>query len=175
MNLPAYCALAGLIVAGLALSACGPADDSPEAREKQMEAYAKQHGLDVDVSIGADGNVAAVTQEAGGTRITAGENLQRPADLPDDVSLYPGLRILALSDTPAGRMLQGQSDDAIAAVTTHLREQMKAQGWDDESPPATAGAPMTALRFVKSDRTVTINLIGAGAQTQVQMLLQTGG
>ena len=34
---------------------------------------------------------------------------------------------------------------------------------------------MTSLRFVKSRRTVSINLIGTGAQTQVQMLLQTGG
>lgn len=175
MNLPAAPTLVALMLGSLVLSACGPGADSPEAREKQMEDYAAQHGLDLDVSVGADGKAVAITQQVGGNTVTTGQNLERPADFPDDVSLYPGLRILAVSDTPAGRMLQGQSDDDTAAVAAHLREQMKTQGWDDESLPATAGAPMTSLRFVKSRRTVSINLIGTGAQTQVQMLLQTGG
>lgn len=175
MNTPAAPSFVVLMLASLVLSACGPAADSREAREQEMEGYAAMHGLDIDVSVGANDKAIAITQEVGGNTVTTGQNLERPADFPDDVSLYPGMRIIALSESLAGRMLQGQIDDDTATVAAHLRTQMTAKDWVDESPTAAAGTPMTSLRFVKGDRTVSVNLIGTGAQTQVQMLLQAGG
>lgn len=175
MNFPVRHAVVGLLFVGLALSACGPAEDSPEAREKQLEAYAKQHGLDVDVSVGEDGEALAITQQVGGHSVTTGKDLARPEQFPDDVILYPNMRILAVSEAPTGPILQGQSDDEAAQVATYLREQMPSQGWTDQSPPAAAAAPLTSLRFVKDDRSVNVNLIRTGEQTQIQIALLPAG
>ena len=170
-TIPAF--LPAVAVAVLA-TACGSGHNSAEAREKQLEEYARQHGVDADIELDGDGQVTIQQSVAGGS-VTTGQDLGVPDDFPRDVAIYPGMKILSSAVMPGGYMLQGQAAASSAAVAGFFTSEMARHGWRDESPQAPAGLPMTSLRFVKDQRATGVNLIPDGDQVAVQIMITPSG
>ena len=156
------------------VTACGPTDNSSTAREKQLEEYARQHGVDADIQLGADGQVT-VRQQIGGVSVSSGQNLAVPDDFPGDVAVYPGMKILSASATPAGYMLLGQAGATPEAVAGFFAGEMVGNGWRDESPQAASGSPTTSLHYIKDQRSTRINLIHMGDRVTVQIMIAPTG
>lgn len=165
--------LPALAVAVL-VAACGSGDNSAEAREKQLEEYARQYGVDADVELDEDSQVTIQQGVAGGS-VTTGQDLEVPDDFPRDVAIYPGMKILSSAVAPGGYMLQGQAAASGEAVAGFFRSEMARQGWRDESPQASAGLPMTSLRFVKDQRATGVNLIPDGDRVTMQIMITPSG
>lgn len=164
-----------LLVACL-IGACGSPDDSPEARNRQLEEYARSKGVDAEVRTGADGTRSvAINQRLGSTRAQTGTNLALPADFPGDVAIYPGMQIVSAATMPVGQMLQGHTADDRNRVASFYTDAMAAQGWTDGTPADAQSPVMQSLRFTKDKRAATINLIPAGAGTSVQIALTPAG
>ncbi len=158
------------------LTGCSSPEDSNEEREKQMEAYAKQYGIDADVKIGADGEPQVqVNQQVGGGSAQVGTNLQVPDSFPKDITLYPNMKVISTAQLPIGHMLQAQSSDMPEKIADHFRQEMVKQGWRDESPAAHKGSPVTGMRFIKDDRAAGITVMRAGDMSNVQIALTPAG
>lgn len=162
------------LAVALLVTACGSGDNGTEAREKQIEEYARQHGVDADITLDGDGQVTIQQNVAGGS-VTTGQDLSVPDDFPRDVAIYPGMEILSSAATPGGYMLQGQAAASGEAVAGFFESEMARQGWRDESPQAPAGLPMTSLRFAKDQRVTGINLIPDGDQVTIQIMITPSG
>lgn len=152
--------------ATLLLAACGNNSDS--AREQQMEDMAAQYGIDADVELGADGEVASVEINGpGGGRV--GNNLALSGDFPDDVFVSPDWNIMSSNAMPTGaQMVQAMSDAAPEALVESIRGSMTAGGWSEtaaENPVPT----MSQIGFEKGARIASYSIISAGEQRTVQI------
>jgi len=163
-----------LLIATL-LTACG-GDDSKEAREAEMEEYARSYGVDVDVEIDDQTGEESVVinQGIGAMAGQVGANLRVPAGFPDDIVLFPGMKIHASSGIPRGHTLQAMVDGTIEDVAEFYREGMARKGWQTAGPGMQSPA-MQTLQFKKDNRQTNISIMPNGERSTVQiMTMQTG-
>lgn len=162
--------LLAAVGAVLLLTSCG-GGDSNDSREQQMEAMAKKHGVDADVSLDEKGEVKSVTiNTANGTQV--GKNLQLPDGFPADVPMAPDWDIMSVSPTPGGFMVQAMTDASANEVLAAARTQLTAQGWT-ETGLQQSSPVMTQVGFAKEDRMTNLNLMDAGDMRTVQLVTMT--
>lgn len=157
---------AGAGMAVFALGACG-GPSSDEARERQIEEYAAQYGVDADVEI-ENGEVSTTINTGGGQ---VGSDLDLPAGFPDDVAVFPELTIHAAMATPGqvqGYMIQAQTESAVSDIVDFYAREMANAGWEPVEPEATAPT-MERLGFKKGERLTTVVIIDTGAMKTVQL------
>jgi len=169
--------LVAMISSAALLGACGGADNSSEAREKQMEAYAAKHGIDIDVeSAGQDGEKIVIKRKLGPGQSQIGKNLDLPDDFPDDVAMSPKLRIHGTSKLPNGHMLQGQFQGDADTIASFYAQKMPAQGWSLEADNQPAPT-MRRISYRKGSRIASLMLVSDqdGATTTVQLgIIESG-
>ena len=179
MRILRYRALLAAVMAAGLLAGCGSADNDPEARQQQMQAYADKHGLDVDVDIrgsGADEQVV-IKHNAPGMNALTGKNLDIPDDFPKDVPVHPGISVHAVNSMGVGYMLQGTTREDVQTIQAFYKEKMPAEGWT-----ALAAQPnpvMTRLGFSKGKRNATVTLMAAQGESpttiQIGVVTRPGG
>ncbi len=151
----------------LLLTGCGSASDSNTEREQQLEQYAKRHGVDVDVEINeASNEEKLVISNINGSQ--TGNNLDMPEGFPQDVAIYPGMRIILSTPIPNGMSLQAQSDDDKATVSAYFAQVMQQQGWTLK-PQNAQSELMQSLQFEKGDRVASVMLIANNNLTNIQI------
>lgn len=156
-----------LVVAGCALAACG--GGSEQARERELEDYARSYGVDADVKVDKDGEVRSVTINQGTGQV--GKNLSLPDNFPEDVPIYEGISLHAATPIPGGGIsLSGIADSNLDDVAGFYATKMVELGWDDQSPPQSAPSQKT-LRFVKGARNTMITLMPANPGTSVSVMV----
>lgn len=155
-------------LAALALAACG-GDKAVDKREADIEAYAKAHGVDAEVTVDALGEVSSVTVKQGSG--TVGNDLGLPAGFPEDVKLPASWTIQSSSPVPPGGfMLTGMAQDTAEGITAAVREALTAEGWT-ETAFETPSPAMTQMGFEKGTRMTNINVMDTGGETlSVQIL-----
>ncbi len=159
---------AGVAALVTSVTACG---DSETSREEQIENYAAEQGIDLDVDI--DGDKMVVQQDIGGVTSQVGMGLDLPDGFPDDVALFPGMQVYGASIVPMGYSVAAIGNDGVDAVTSYLTDQMTANGWADESTPSPAPT-MRNLRFTKDGRAASYTLVpGSDDNTNIQISVVT--
>lgn len=158
---------AAILVLG-ALGGCGQPSSS-DTRESELEDYAAQYGLDVDVAVDEDGEVRSVAMGSSTGGVT-GSNLALPPGFPDDVVLHPSESIYGVNPGPGGgHMIAALSDATIEDLAAWHRSEMVGRGWS-EQPGSSAGAP---LSFMKDGRIASVNFIPNGDGVAVQIVTMT--
>jgi hypothetical protein len=148
-------------------------DTDAESREKEMEEYAESFGLDVDVEVWADGEVASVAVDnLGGFGGRVGNDLDLPDDFPPDVPIHPDLAIMSATPVPGGYSVMGQVASDAEEVERFFGSELEARGWvrreSEGSSPVTPS--MRTLGFEKDGRVTTVMLILTGEDaTTVQL------
>lgn len=157
------------IMAVVALSACGPANESTAEKDRKAEEYAASHGAKVDVQTKDDGTKSVtVDQSMGAMTGQTGTDLEVPKDFPSDVPLYPEMKIVAASQMPGmGSMLQGVSVAGLDKVSGYYETEMKAQGWTAGESQKSPGLHVT--QYEKGDRAVSLTLMPVPEGTTVQI------
>ena len=146
---------------------CG-GDDSQEAREREMEETAAQHGIDLDVTVNDDGEMENVAINTGSGQL--GSGLDLPASFPSDVILPDNLNIMFAS-APGQDMHQVQalSPDTTDVVLATLRENLSGEGWTEIG----AGEPapvMSKIAFEKNGRLANFVITDSGDTRAVQLV-----
>jgi len=155
------------LLAATALAGCGQ-DSADTAAEK----IAKAHGVDMDID--RDGDKATYTMAGpDGSKVQVGENLTVPDGFPDDVAVYPELKIVSASSMPQGFMLHGQTSDGVEKVAGFYLDKMASGGWAKEGE-FSQGDAMRTISFKKEARTATVNVIKGDDGTTVQLTAMTG-
>lgn len=138
---------------------------SSDSRERELENYAAQHGIDADVTLDESGEVRSVTVNSAGGG-TAGSNLELPADFPEDVVLHPSESVYSINPIPGGgHAISALSDNSIEDLSAWHRNEMLERGWTEQ--PGGAGS---SLSFMKSGRLASINFIPNGDGVAVQIM-----
>lgn len=161
--------LRALVVTSLALGACGGDAGSAADREAQLEDYAARYGQDVDVEVQGQGEDERVAVNTGtpGMQGQVGTDLDLPDDFPDDVAVYPALKIHSTAKVPMGYTLGGQTVDGADEVAAHFERDMLSHGWTAEQ--GTSAGTTRSLRFSKNGRSASLTTIVAGGTTNVQL------
>ncbi len=151
--------------AAIALGACGGGND---AREEKIEREAAKHGVNADVELDKNGDVARVEIKGlGGASV--GSNLNLPADFPADVPLPADWSIMATSPAPGGHMVQALSGDDAGTIASTMRESLTAEGWVE----ASADSPVPQMRrlgFEKDGRMTNVAITENGDTRLVQII-----
>lgn len=157
----------GAVLLGMLVVGCG--DSENETREAEIEALAERHGVNVDVTLDAEGNVDSVTTNSGHARV--GNNLSLPDGFPDDVPIADSWNVMSVSQVPqGGYMLQAMGDATQEAVVADLRAAMEGEGWSEKGFTQPA-VHMSQLAFEKDDRMANVNIMQMGeAQLTIQLL-----
>ena len=149
------------LLAATMLAGCGQ-----DAADKAAEKIAKQNGVDMDID--HDGDKATYTiGGADGTKVQVGENLKVPDGFPDDISMYPDMKIISSSTVPQGFMVNGQTTDDVEKVATFYTDKLTSSGWTKESE--FAQATMRATTFKKDTRTASVTVVKGDDSTTVQI------
>lgn len=155
------------LLAATALAGCGQ-----DAADTAAEKIAKQQGVDMDID--RDGDTATYTMSgADGTKVQVGENLKVPDGFPDDVAVYPDLKIVSASSMPQGFMVQGQTGDGVEKVAGFYMDKMASDGWAKEAE-FSQGDAMRTISFKKEARTATVNVIKGDDGTTLQLTAMSG-
>lgn len=153
----------------LAITACGGASDNPASKEAALETAAAKHGVDLDATVRADGTTEklAIKQGIG----TVGQNLDLPADFPEDVYVSARWNVIAKSPVPpsGGYSLQSLSSEDIEDIASDIRSRMTAQGWTEIDAPEQSG-PLTRVGFEKGSRIASFNIIPNGETNAIQLV-----
>lgn len=160
------CAGSAAIVILGALAGCGQPGSS-DAREAELERYAAQHGVEVDVTVDDSDEVrsVAVNSPSGGV---VGSNLELPPGFPDDVVLHPSESIYGVNEVPGGEghMIAALSETSIEELTAWHRSEMLGRGWTEQPGSGTGGR----LSFLKDGRMSGVNFIPNGDGVSVQVV-----
>jgi hypothetical protein len=170
-------AVALLLLTGF-VTACDSTKESPEARVKQLEEYARSHGIDAEVAVDVDSQgkeSVVVKQDVAGMQFQSGKDLTVPEDFPKDVPVFPALKIISAAKLPIGHLLQGKTDTASDEVAKFYRDELPKQGWTNVTPSGAQSPVIQSMRFTKDQRAVAISLIQHGADTTVQISLTPAG
>lgn len=138
-----------LILAGLgmlAASGCQRAADA--ATEAAIERASGQQ-----VGIDRDGERLRITSADGEAVITAGAGVALPADFPDDLFLPPSYGITSVMDVGGARLVNLESDGAVASMFEATRASMAGKGWSQTLAMQQADSAM--LGFSHGDREAT--------------------
>jgi len=155
------------LLVATALAGCGQ-----DAADTAAEKLAKQQGVDMDID--RDGDKATYTMAGpDGSKVQVGENLKVPDGFPDDVAVYPDLKIVSATSVPQGFMVQGQTKDAVGKVAGFYANKMKSDGWEKEGE-FSQGDTMQSLSFKKDGRNASVNVISGDDGTTVQLTATSG-
>ncbi len=138
-----------LILAGLgmlAASGCQRAADA--ATEAAIERASGQQ-----VGIDRDGERLRITSADGEAVITAGAGVALPADFPDDLFLPPSYGITSVMDVGGARLVNLESDGAVASMFEAARSAMAGKGWSQTLAMQQADSAM--LGFSQDGREAT--------------------
>ena len=138
-----------LILAGLgmlAASGCQRAADA--ATEAAIERASGQQ-----VGIDRDGERLRITSADGEAVITAGAGVALPADFPDDLFLPPSYGITSVMDVGGARLVNLESDGAVASMFEATRASMAGKGWSQTLAMQQADSAM--LGFSQGGREAT--------------------
>lgn len=150
----------------LMLVACGGNDN--DAREKQMEEMARDHGIDADVSMDEDGEVSSVTIKGMGNS-QVGTNLKLPEGFPEDVPIADDWSIIAVTPAPGGYSVSAMTDSSIEEALDAARDLLASEGWT-ETRAAQNNPMMVQAGFSKDQRMTNLNLIDTGDNRTIQLI-----
>ncbi len=158
-----------VVVVALQMSACGSGSQSTTEQDRRAEEYARSFGANVDVQTNADGTRSVtVDRSTAGVTAQAGSNLSVPAGFPDDVPLYPQLKLISANQMPGmAMMIQGQTPDAPDKVSAFYSSQMVTNGWTVDASQDSAA--LRVLQFKKGERMAGVMVIPGQAGTTVQV------
>lgn len=155
------------LLAATMLAGCGQ-----DAADTAAEKMAKQHGVDMDID--RDGDKATYTiGGADGTKVQVGENLKVPDGFPDDIAVYPDLKIISSSAVPQGFMINGQTGDDVEKVAAFYTDKLTSGGWAKDGEFSQEGT-MRILSFKKDNRTASVTVVKGDDGTTVQLAAMTG-
>ncbi|GJL91313.1 hypothetical protein [Hyphococcus sp.] len=160
--------LAAIFGASVLLAACGGGNDA-STKEKEMEDYAAQHGVDADVELDDKGEVKSVTVNNGLGGAKVGSNLSLPDGFPGDVPVNADWSIMSTSPVPNGFMLHATTSENAEDALASIRKAMTAQGWTEETSDQ-PNAMMSRIGFSKGDRMTTFNLMKVNPNLTVQLV-----
>lgn len=136
--------VAGLVAA--TATSCHRAADA--AAEVAIERASGQ-----SVSVDRDGNRLRVTSADGSMQIAAGEGIALPADFPEDLFLPPRYGVTSVMDVGGARLVNLESDGAVAPMFEAARSAMAGKGWSQTLAMQQADSAM--LGFSHGDREAT--------------------
>ncbi|MEZ5488888.1 MAG: hypothetical protein R3F50_01045 [Gammaproteobacteria bacterium] len=166
--------LSSIFVAAF-LAGCGEnVPTSQEAQEQELENYAAQFGADIDVDMSRGTPQVSFNQNLGNGTVLVGNNLNLPADFPDDVAMFPDIQILSVNTMPLGYMVQAQVAASHDDITAFYAARMVADGWTDTTSDVQSPA-MRSLTFEKADRRAAVNLLPTQPNTTLQITVLTLG
>lgn len=139
-----------LLSAVLMLSGCGMIADKV-AEKASEEIIEGSTGSQVDIE-GEDGATASL-----------GEGAQIPDDFPDDVPVYEGNILGAMSGDGAWT-LQIETDDDPKTVLDFYAKELEAKGWAKETTVNTGDGGMYSAK--KDDRTTAVVAAASGGQDE---------
>lgn len=134
------------------LTACG---ESEYSGKQTME-----DGTEVSYQTDGDaGRMKFESEEEGTTEMAWGEGAEVSEAFPDDVPVYPGLKVIAAAENAQlGHFsLQGSSEDTPDEVLKFYREQAEAAGWKLSRSQAVSN--MQSLSYEKDQRVMAINVM----------------
>jgi hypothetical protein len=143
------------LLAATMLAGCGQ-----DAADTAAEKMAKQHGVDMDI-------------DRDGTKVQVGENLKVPDGFPDDIAVYPDLKIISSSAVPQGFMINGQTGDDVEKVAAFYTDKLTSGGWAKDGEFSQEGT-MRVLSFKKDNRTASVTVVKGDDGTTVQIAAMTG-
>ena len=148
----------------LAVAACEAAEDS--AAESAIESAT---GLDAEVE--RDGDRTVIRTAEGEVAMTAGDDLELPADFPDDLWLPDDSRVPTLSGCGAGGLAIGLvADGPVDALTAAAHARMQEHGW--EQMMSMQQPQGQVLGYQKGERTTMLVFTPAeDGQVQIGMTL----
>jgi uncharacterized lipoprotein len=150
------------LLAATFLAGCGQ-DAADTAAEKLT-------GVDID----RDGDKATYTMEGpDGTKVQVGDNLTVPDGFPDDVSVYPDMKLISSSTIPNGFMVMGQTGDSVDKVAGFYTDKMTSGGWEKESEMTQPD--MRLLTYKKEGRNASVTVVKADDGTTVQLSTTKAG
>ncbi|HNR33162.1 MAG TPA: hypothetical protein PKI11_19890 [Candidatus Hydrogenedentes bacterium] len=185
--------LCALLVAGTALSGCGgqkaeaPAAPAPagaatasdavgaKVAETIIEQSAKAQGEDVDVQIGSSGDAMSISVKGaqGDYQMTTGAFSSLPQGFPEDVPVYPGLKLQMTNVLPGEQTFSvvGQTDAKHDVVFAYYQKELPARGWTQQSvmQQTAESQPMSMLQCTKDSRTVHVLVMTDDEATTVSL------
>ena len=167
-----YAAALPVILAGLALAGCGGDQLAEKAAETAVKANTSEQGQEVDVDIDSEKQSfsMSVQGESGSMDMTAGENAKLPDDFPEDVPLYPGMKLQVVStmDGQEMHMIQGSTGDDLETVAARLAKDAQSNGWT-EAMSMNMGAQQRMLNYTQGDRILNYAVMREEGATQISV------
>lgn len=117
-------ALPLLLAAAATLLAGGCRNAADAAAEAAIE---RASGRQIDID--RDGNRMRIGSGDDQIEIVTGEGVALPADFPDDVFLPASYGVSSVMDVGGARLLNLQTEGALAAVFENARAAMQGRGW----------------------------------------------
>ncbi|HIJ65770.1 MAG TPA: hypothetical protein HPP77_07440 [Candidatus Hydrogenedentes bacterium] len=139
----------------------------PEAEEPAEEPAAEKK------EAGEEPIVTAKTEDA--EVAVAEQKVELPDGFPEDVPVYPGLKLSSVSRKGDTVTLQGATGDKTKDVSDRIGEGLEAEGWKkDMAMPQPGGQAVMMLKYSKNGRTVSLVLTGTSTGTNVVMRVSGG-
>ncbi|MEN3974701.1 hypothetical protein [Emcibacter sp. SYSU 3D8] len=155
------------LLAVVMLAGCGQ-----DAAETAAEKIAKQHGIDMDIDSDGDESTVSMTGPDG-SKVMVGQDLGLPSGFPDDVAMYPDIKIVSTSTTPQGFMIHAQSTDSLDKVVAFYEDRMTSKGWTRDAAQVQADT-MQTMGFTKDDRRASVTVFAGDDTTTVQVATMDG-
>ena len=162
---------------------CGSPPPAPPAESPAMDAEEADPAQD-DEPIAesrtprpVDADSDSIPREAPEAAVRLGDEAVLPEDFPEDITVYPNLRLTLVSEGAEGAAsytVAGQTDDTLEAVAQYILEHTEAHGWDEEMTMR-QGTDMHLYVFEKEDRTLSVMLVAADGITTVQIETANNG
>lgn len=155
--------LSGLLAAALLVgSGCGR-KSTPESKDEGTVTISKQSG---------QGAVEVTTKE-GKVKVAAGESgVALPEGFPKDVPIYKGAKVQMAANQGKQLMVQLLVTASQQEAGKFYQDEMKSQGWANESSMNVA--EMTMLQFKKDKRQCVINVVKQDQGSMVQIMVEPG-
>jgi hypothetical protein len=161
--------LFSLVAVAFLITGCD--DTAEEAREKQLENYAKAQGVDADIDYDSEKGVQSITINTAEGNMTTqvGAALKLPDRFPDDVAIPAGMELITTSDVPDGHYVQGQSTENADTITEFFAREMKGKGWSYTNEAPVQLPNLRVLEFTKDNRRTNIAIVPGEPNTMVQI------
>ena len=154
-----------LLGGALLLAACGksPAEAATEA--------AIRAATGEDVKVERDGEKVTFQTDEGEMTIAGGEDLELPADFPDDVYLPPGYQVKSLMNVAQASIVQLAAPGSLAGLSDAADDAMLGHGW--KQTMAMQQDDFRMYSYEKGERAASLTLSpGEGEQVQISMQLR---
>lgn len=171
-------------LAVFALAGCGGSKEEPKSSgsaaadavaEAAVEHAAAEQGQNVDVDINSASETVtmSVKSEDGTTQMSMGGSIEAPKDLPEDVTVYPGLTLQVAQVIPETHecMLTGETADAVEKVVEYYKTELAGKGWTvaETSTMALPTGPMSSVQLKKGERSISVTAMVAEGKTRVTL------